>query len=127
MKKIYYSYVFCIFSLLLLHITHGFPVGKIVYQVNIDNACGEKSILTLLGVNIAVILLCLLIVLFVTIYRRNTIKYKWIIALGIVTYSMFLPIIKSESWGGAIGVYQCVYISFIKPPNFHIKLYTKNI
>ena len=79
--------------LVMCHNFNGFICSLVFYEV--DNRLyvrdGAKVTYSLLVINILVIFGCLLSSFIVTI--KSQIKYKWIVLLCMVIYSMFLPIV----------------------------------
>ena len=99
--------------LVMCHNFNGFICSLVFYEV--DNRLyvrdGAKVTYSLLVINILVIFGCLLSSFIVTI--KSQIKYKWIVLLCMLIYSMFLPIVGFLQLGGIAGGINREYMSFL--------------
>ena len=115
MKKFTLSYIVCFSVMFFLNITHGLSIGKVyLFRDYSEWRDGGITIRTLLLGNLIIVFICLLIVFIVTIHRKNTLKFKWLVFIGMISYSLLIPAERVDSIGGFVGGYDIEYISFIE-------------
>ena len=99
MKKNNLTYIICFIILLSLQVTHGFQCGVTYYvsEYPIPYHPGTMAYTALFG-NLVVTAFCYIAAFISTVNRNNKSKFKWLILLAIVAYSMYVPVLKADSW-----------------------------
>lgn len=97
MKKYGLAYSFLFLVLIILQKTKGISSSSIFvsydYTITFD---GQNVTCYLLVYNIAIMAICLLGAIVLTIRKGNKIKWKWLIPVIMLFYLIFLPITKTE-------------------------------
>ena len=102
MKKYWTGYLFIWIGYCLLFLTHGIP-----YTVELDRyfeaSQNGETVTELLPWNIPIILILFLLSVLMTISKKNTIKYKWLIAIVSFGLAVVMPIGKVNEIGFHAG------------------------
>ncbi|MBQ2639434.1 MAG: hypothetical protein IJF92_01550 [Bacilli bacterium] len=120
MKKFKMWYWIIFVFVLIMAITKGFDISIPINAYGSGNFKGDISILLL---NLILVLVIWIFLFIVTINKKNTIKSKWLILIGIIFISLFIPVGIHSYYAGVIGKYNKDYVglfSFIKLIIMHL-------
>ena len=107
MKKFWRGYLFIWIGYCLLFLTHGIPY-TVELERHLDADPNEYFVIELLPCNIPIIVLLFISSVLMAVSKKNTIKYKWLIAIASLVLTVIMPFIKVTTTGFDAGFLEAV-------------------
>ena len=106
--KLYYWIIFGL--VLIMAITKGF---NIIIPINAYGNGASKGDISILLLNFIFVLTIWILSFILTISKKNTIKFKWIILITIIVISLFIPVGIHSYYAGIVGKYNKDYVGLL--------------
>ena len=88
--KIYYIIVFLLS--LILAISKGFNFSLLITSYSDKNIDGNQGTLYVLLINLIIVSLIWIVSFIVTLIKKNKINYKWLLFIGLILLTLFIPV-----------------------------------
>ncbi len=99
-EKYGFAYFVLFLLLVVIQVTKGIRITVSEYQSYMDYSLtfnGRSRMTSLLVYNIAIMAICLIVAIALTLNKKNKMKFKWFILVIMLSYCTFLPIVMVES------------------------------
>ncbi|MBR3049365.1 MAG: hypothetical protein IKG58_02240 [Bacilli bacterium] len=109
--KIYYIIVFLLS--LILAISKGFNFSLLITSYSDKNIDGNQGTLYVLLINLIIVSLIWIVSFIVTLIKKNKINYKWLLFIGLILLTLFIPVSINSYYAKVEGVLNKDYIGII--------------